>query len=133
MTRVAHNYTGPIMHWCGPNRFVTGVHVLNNAFNCTEFASGSNRNYTTRLGHLIVDTGTVRNGVRACPRGTVLVGAALREQRLPVRRAPLLQGHEPVPRHFGRLRDFKRRLQRVRQSEHRSVPPPGKSQLLGRQ
>jgi hypothetical protein len=75
VTRVAHNYTGPTMHWCGPNRFMTGVHVLNNAFNCTEFASGSNRNYTTRLGHLVVDTGTTRNGVRACPRGTILVGA----------------------------------------------------------
>ena len=75
VTRVAHNYTGPTMHWCGPNRFVTGVHVLNNAFNCAELSSGTNRNYTTRLGHVIVDTGTVRNGVRACPRGTVLVGA----------------------------------------------------------
>lgn len=75
VTRAAHNYTGPTMHWCGPNRFMTGVHVLNNAFNCTEFASGSNRNYTTRLGHIVVDTGTQRSGVRACPRGTILVGA----------------------------------------------------------
>ncbi|HKH45311.1 MAG TPA: RICIN domain-containing protein [Thermoanaerobaculia bacterium] len=74
-TRAAHNYTGSAMHWCGPNRFMTGVHVANNAFNCSEFASGSSRNYTNRLGHLVVDTSTVRNGMHACPRGTVLVGA----------------------------------------------------------
>lgn len=78
VTRAAHNYTGPSMHWCGPDRFMTGVHVANNAFNCTAFDTGSNRNYTTRLGHLRVDGGanlTVRSGMHACPRGTVMVGA----------------------------------------------------------
>jgi hypothetical protein len=78
VTRAAHNYTGPTMHWCGPNRFMTGVHVANNTFNCTEFASGSNQNYTTRLGHIVTDGGanlTVRSNMHACPRGSVLVGA----------------------------------------------------------
>ena len=75
VTRAAHNYSGVTMHWCGPNKFMTGVHVLNNTFNCTEFDTGNSRNYTRRLGHLTVDTGTTRNGVRACPRGTVMVGA----------------------------------------------------------
>ncbi len=63
------------MHWCGPNRFMTGVHVTNNTYNCAELASGDSRFYSNRLGNLIVDTGTTRNGVRACPRGTVMVGA----------------------------------------------------------
>ncbi len=78
-TRVAHNYTGPAIHWCGPDRFMTGVNVGGNAFNCSRFtATGTGRNYTSSLGHVIVDGGanqTVRNGMHACPRGTILVGA----------------------------------------------------------
>src|SRR5262245_27077365 len=75
-TRVAHNYTGPAMHWCGPDRFMTGVHVGNNQFNCSRFTSSFfGRNYTTSLGHVIVDSSTSRNGMHACPRGTILVGA----------------------------------------------------------
>jgi len=75
-TRVAHNYTGPDMHWCGPDRFMTGVHVGNNQFNCSRFTSTLiGRNYTTSLGHVIVDGSTSRSGMHACPRGTILVGA----------------------------------------------------------
>ena len=78
VTRAAHAYTGPAMHWCGPNRYVTGVHVANNAFSCAELPAATNRNYTSRLGHLIVDSGsrpTQRSNMHACPAGTVLVGA----------------------------------------------------------
>lgn len=70
VTRVAHNYTGAQIPWCGPGRFVTGVHAANRTFSCTQF------NYTPwRLSHVVVDGGTVRSGLRACPRGHVLVGA----------------------------------------------------------
>jgi hypothetical protein len=75
VTRAEYAYSGPTMHWCGPDQYVTGVHVLNNSFNCAQFPSGSNRNYTPHLGHVILDTGTVRNNMHACPLGAVLVGA----------------------------------------------------------
>lgn len=77
-TRTAHGYTGPAIPWCGPDRYVTGVHVANRTFNCSQFPGGFNRNYTQRLGHLVVDPGTaptVRQSMHACPSGSVLVGA----------------------------------------------------------
>jgi hypothetical protein len=78
VTRAAYAYTGPTMHWCGPDQYVTGVDVLNNRFNCARFPSATNINYTPRLGNVVLDPGTsptVRGGMHACPRGTVLVGA----------------------------------------------------------
>ncbi|HET6520687.1 MAG TPA: RICIN domain-containing protein [Geminicoccaceae bacterium] len=74
-TRVQHGYTGPAMHWCGPNQFVTGIHVAGNLFLCSTFVGGERLNYTSRLGRLIVGPGVVRRGMRACPPGSVLVGA----------------------------------------------------------
>lgn len=76
-TRAAYNFPGSTtMHWCGTHRFLTGINVGSNTFNCSEFAPGGvSRNYVPRLGNLTLDTGTVRSGLRACPRGTVLVGA----------------------------------------------------------
>lgn len=76
-TRAAYNFPGSTtMHWCGTNRFLTGINVGSNIFNCSELSPGGvSRNYVPRLGNLTIDTGTVRNGLRACPRGTVLVGA----------------------------------------------------------
>jgi hypothetical protein len=75
VTRAAYAYAGPTMHWCGPDQYMTGVHVLDNSFNCARFPAAANRNYTTQLGHIVIDTSTVRNNMHACPRGTVLVGA----------------------------------------------------------
>jgi hypothetical protein len=78
VTRAAYSYTGPTMHWCGPDQYVTGIDVLNNRFNCARFPTASNINYTQRLGPIVIDYGTsptVRNNMHACPRGTVLVGA----------------------------------------------------------
>jgi hypothetical protein len=70
VTRVAHNYTGAAIPWCGPGRFVTGVHAANRSFSCAQF------NYTPwRLNHVVVDGGTMRSAMHACPRGQVLVGA----------------------------------------------------------
>lgn len=80
VTRAAHGYSSalPSIPWCGPDRYVTGVHVANRQLNCAQFPSGSNRNYTPRLGHIVVDYGTnptQRSNMHACPRGFVLVGA----------------------------------------------------------
>jgi len=78
VTRAAYAYTGPTMHWCGPDQYVTGIDVLNNRFNCARFPTASNINFTQRLGPIVIDPGTsptVRNNMHACPRGTVLVGA----------------------------------------------------------
>lgn len=79
-TRVAHGYssTGANIPWCGANRYVTGVHVANRTFSCAAFPAGSGGDYTSRLGHVIVDSGaspTQRNNMHACPRGYVLAGA----------------------------------------------------------
>jgi len=68
------------MHWCGPNRFITGLNPATNGFNCAGFVSGSNINYTTTLGNLFLDYGTnptQRSGMHACPTGSMLVGAHL--------------------------------------------------------
>ena len=78
VTRAAHAYPGPAIPWCGPDRYVTGVHVANRSFNCSQFPTAGNRNYTPRLGHIVVDYGTsptVRQNMHACPRGFVMVGA----------------------------------------------------------
>lgn len=75
VTRAAYAYTGPTMHWCGPDQYMTGVDVLNNRFNCARFPTASNINYTQHLGPIVIDSTTQRNGMHACPRGTVLVGA----------------------------------------------------------
>ena len=77
VTRAAYAYTGASIPWCGPDRYVTGVHVVNRQFSCAQFP-WEMRNTTRRLGHLVVDGGsgmTMRNSMHACPRGTLLVGA----------------------------------------------------------
>ncbi|HBL26296.1 MAG TPA: hypothetical protein DD490_05610, partial [Acidobacteria bacterium] len=77
VTRAAYAYTGTAIPWCGPDRYVTGVHVLNRQLSCAQFPLEM-RNQTRRLGHLVVDGGstlTVRSNMHACPRGTLLVGA----------------------------------------------------------
>lgn len=78
VTRAAHAYTGPSIPWCGPDRYVTGVHVANRQLNCAQFPTATNRNYTPRLGHIVVDLGsnpTQRSNMHACPRGFVIAGA----------------------------------------------------------
>lgn len=77
VTRAAYNFNGTSIPWCGPDRYVTGVHVANRQLSCAQFPQET-RNSTRRLGHLVVDGGsglTVRNNMHACPRGTLLVGA----------------------------------------------------------
>ena len=79
-TRVANGYASnaPNIPWCGSDRYVTGVHVANRTFSCASFPVGSCGDYTSRLGHVIVDSGsnpTQRNNMHACPRGFVLAGA----------------------------------------------------------
>lgn len=78
VTRAAHAFTGSQILWCGPDRYVTGVHVVNRQLSCAQFPRES-RDTTRRLGHLVVDAGgsgaTMRSGMHACPRGTILVGA----------------------------------------------------------
>jgi hypothetical protein len=77
VTRAAYAFTGSPILWCGPDRYVTGVHVANRQLSCAQFPREA-RNTTRRLGHLVVDGGsstTVRNNMHACPRGTILVGA----------------------------------------------------------
>ncbi len=79
VTRAAYAYTGPSIHWCGPDQYVTGVDVLNNRFNCARFPTATTTlNYTQRLGTIVVNGApnpTQRSGMHACPAGTVLVGA----------------------------------------------------------
>jgi hypothetical protein len=75
VTRAAHGFSGTAIPWCGPDRYVTGVHVANRSFSCSEFPAASNINFTKRLGHIVVDGATQRSGMHACPRGSVLVGA----------------------------------------------------------
>lgn len=97
-TRAAHNYTGPAMHWCGPDRFMTGVHVGRNQFNCSQFAAtGIGRNYTTSLGHVLVDTTTARNGMHACPLGTILVGAHFGSNRFLCAELPFCEDTSHCP------------------------------------
>jgi Ricin-type beta-trefoil lectin domain len=77
VTRAAYAFTGTSIPWCGPDRYVTGVHVANRQLSCAQFP-WEMRNATRRLGHLVVDgasSATVRNNMHACPRGTILVGA----------------------------------------------------------
>jgi hypothetical protein len=100
VVRTAHNYTGPDMHWCGPDSFITGIHEQANSFSCASFASGSNRNYHTRLGHFVVDTTTQRSGLHACPRGTVLVGAHLDSNRFLCAGLPFCEDNSQCPSSF---------------------------------
>jgi len=68
----------PNMHWCGPGNMVRGVHVAGNGFNCQTFDTATKRLVTIPLGTPYPDRGTnptVRSGMHACPRGSILVGA----------------------------------------------------------
>lgn len=79
---------GRTMHWCGPGRVVTGVHVLGNKFACSEYGGLA----SAALGPPVLDGApgtpvTVRRVVagnrtvemHACPIGFVLVGAYFAE------------------------------------------------------
>lgn len=57
---------GPTLHWCGPNQLMAGVHVENNAFNCRQFSSCSNGNYTMKLDCVITDGSTTCSGMHTC-------------------------------------------------------------------
>jgi hypothetical protein len=62
------------MHWCGSREIVRGVHVDGNGFNCQSFKP----NAPGSLGSPFLDRGsnpTQRQGMHACPIGSVLVGA----------------------------------------------------------
>ena len=63
-------------HWCGPDAMMAGVHVANNQFNCLPITLPS------PLGPPVVDRSTVRFGMHACPRGSVMVGAYFDENIL---------------------------------------------------
>lgn len=62
-----HGYTASAMHWCDPNRVMTGIDQAQNVFRCGEFFQGT-------LGRVFTTRGTPRQGIRACPRGAVMIG-----------------------------------------------------------
>jgi hypothetical protein len=74
-----HPYTsGKTMHWCGPDRMVTGVDVAHNGFGCANYLRAGGP--VVPLGRLVLDGApgtqpTQRSGMHACPVGFVLVGA----------------------------------------------------------
>jgi hypothetical protein len=71
-----YDFDNTSMHWCGENSFVIGVHVDGNGFNCQSF-DAITTNQMGQLGAPFLDRGeaTARNGMHACPIGSVLVGA----------------------------------------------------------
>jgi Ricin-type beta-trefoil lectin domain len=62
-----HGFTASAMHWCDPNRVMTGIDQSRNVFRCGGFFQGT-------LGRVFTTPGTPRQGIRACPRGAVMVG-----------------------------------------------------------
>ena len=71
-------FDGTSMHWCGTGGMVRGVHVDGNGFNCQTFDAATIRLVGTPLGQPFLDRGsnpTVRQGMHACPVGSILVGA----------------------------------------------------------
>lgn len=66
---------GRSAHWCGRNAMMAGVHVDNNVFNCLPFTASFLYSKPNPLGPPVVDRSTVRFGMHACPRGSVMVGA----------------------------------------------------------
>jgi hypothetical protein len=62
------------MHCCPPGMGMIGAHVTDNVFKCAQL--------TSTQGSRFLDTDTSRNGMRACPSGTVMVGLQVRNDQL---------------------------------------------------
>lgn len=79
-TRPALGYTGPNLHWCGPNRFMVGIDLKNNTNTllCSAWAASPPVAGGAPPLLLVVDqppSATQRNGLHACPQGWAVMGA----------------------------------------------------------